>query len=81
MNSISISPPAAYLRSQRSPSPFSLAMAPRISTTSPAISSASRGRRRTSRMTSSTRASNAGDADTTRARVSAMCSQVQASVS
>ena len=39
------------------------------------------GARSTSRMTSSTRAANAGEADTTRARVSAMCSQVQASVS
>ena len=39
------------------------------------------GRHSTARITSSTRAANAGGAETTRARVSAMCSQVQASLS
>ena len=81
MNSMSIRPPAAYLRFQRSPSPFSAAMALRISTTSPAIVSASRGRHSTARITASTRAANCGEAETTRARVSAMCSQVHASLS
>ena len=38
-------------------------------------------RHSTSRITASTRAANAGGAETTRARVNAMCSQVQASVS
>ena len=81
MNSRSTSPPATYFRSQRSLSPFSVAIAARISTTSPAISSASRARHSTSRITFSTRAANAGEPETTRARVSARCSQVQASFS
>ena len=42
---------------------------------------ASRGRHSTARITASTRAAKPGAADTTRARVSAMCSQVQASFS
>ena len=81
MNSRSTSPPATYFRFQRSLSPFSAAIAARISTTSPAIVPASRGRHSTSRMTFSTRAAKAGGPETTRARVSAMCSQVQASFS
>ncbi len=51
MNSRSISPPAAYLRSQRASSPFSLAMACRISTTSAATAAGSRLRQSTARMT------------------------------
>src|SRR5215475_5426041 len=44
MNSMSIRPPAAYLISQRLSSPFSCAIARRISTTSPATALTSRGR-------------------------------------
>ena len=81
MNSMSTRPPAAFLRSQRARSPFSAAIARRISTTSPATMSASRGLHSTSRITASTCAASAGEeADATRARVSAMCSQVQASL-
>src|SRR6266436_6477147 len=64
MNSMSISPPATYLRFHRSPSPFSAAIALRISRTSPATISGSRARHSTERMTSSTRAANCGGADT-----------------
>ena len=50
MKSISTMPPAAYFRSQTSSSPFSSAMARRISATSLATPAASRGRVSTSRM-------------------------------
>ena len=63
MNSRSTSPPAAYLRSQRASSPFSFAIACRISTTSAATAAGSRLRHSTSRITSSTRAANAGGPD------------------
>ena len=79
MKSISTMPPAAYFRSQGSSSPFSCAIARRMSATSLAMPTGSRGRVSTSRMTLSIRARNSGDAEITRARVSAMCSQVQAS--
>ena len=62
-----------------SSSPFSSAIARRMSATSPAVAAASRGRVSTLRMTPSIFSRNAGDAEITRARVSAMCSQVQAS--
>ena len=62
------------------PSPFSCAIAWRMSATSAAIAAGSRSRLSTARITVSTRAAKSGVLDTTRARVSAMCSQVQASV-
>ena len=61
MNSISTSAPAAYLRSQGSASPFSVAIAARISMTSSATARASRLRQSTSRIAASTRAANSGD--------------------
>jgi hypothetical protein len=66
--------------SQRSPSPRSSAIACRISITSRAIMPASRSCRSAVPIAASTFFRNAGDAETTRARESAMCSQVHASV-
>src|ERR1700722_9529010 len=60
MKSISTMPPAAYFRSQISPSPFSSATARRMSATSVAIACAWRGRVSTSRMVFSILARNAG---------------------
>ena len=79
MKSMSTMPPAAYFRSQTSSSPFSSAMARRMSATSVATLAARAAAVSTSRMMFSILARNSGDAEITRARVSAMCSQVQAS--
>ena len=79
MNSMSTSPPGACFRSQAPSPPFSAAIMPRISITSARAFSASRFRDSALPITQSIfdrmRLSPAID----RARVSAMCSQVQAS--
>ncbi len=80
MNSRSTRPPRTCLSSQGSRVPFSFSMRARMSRTSAAVLARSRGGESTSRMAFSTAARSAGGPEMTRARVSAMCSQVQASL-
>ena len=79
MNSMSMRPPGISFRSQMSRGGFSSSISPRISATSAAIFLGSRRRASTSSKTASASRPSERSPATTRARESAMCSQVQAS--
>lgn len=80
MNSTSVVPPRTALTFQMSSDPFSRWMRARMSRTSAAVLAGSRGARITWSMHACMRALNCASPHRTRARVSAMCSQVHASL-